>query len=221
MQLEKQLFYKMVPYDASARVPLIFARPSLGSARVVTQPTQLLDIFPTLLAAAGVPTPAWADGHDLAPFLQGAAADPSRPPFVVSQNHDEDIAASWFLVVNETHKLIQWGNGSQVAPQLFDLAADPDEMVDLAPSQPSAVAALDGALKSLIDYPAVAMDVAQYQKQQLRYWVNSTPGWETEVLKERWGTAWEEAPVKAMRAFKQYLADDDLTLLPCNGALAN
>lgn len=107
MQQEHQLFYKMVPYDASSRVPLVWANPSLGSARVVSQPTQLLDIFPTVLAAAGTAVPGYADGHDLAPFLKGASIDPSRPYFVISQNHDEDISMSWFLVMNGTHKLVQ------------------------------------------------------------------------------------------------------------------
>ena len=99
MQQEHQLFYKMVPYDGSSRVPFIWANPSLGSARVVQQPVQLLDIFPTVLAAAGQSIPAYADGHDLAPFLKGAPTDPSRPPFVLSQNHDEDISMSWFLIM--------------------------------------------------------------------------------------------------------------------------
>ena len=56
MQLEHQMFYKMVPYDGSARVPLVIASPALAGlgAKTVAQPTQLLDIFPTLLGLAGV-----------------------------------------------------------------------------------------------------------------------------------------------------------------------
>jgi hypothetical protein len=83
VQLEHQLFYKMVPYDASARVPLLFASPALSSfasassgplgggrishskARVVHAPVTLLDIFPTLLsmAAGSAAVPAFADGY--------------------------------------------------------------------------------------------------------------------------------------------------------------
>jgi len=64
MQLEHQLFYKMVPYDASARVPLVFASPALAVAsprlqrgsgselgaagRTVYSPVTLLDIVPML-----------------------------------------------------------------------------------------------------------------------------------------------------------------------------
>jgi arylsulfatase A-like enzyme len=89
MQLEHQEFYKMVPFDGSTRVPLVFFSPALAplGAKVVTQPAQLLDIFPTLLSLAGVPVPDYADGFDLSPFLQpGVESDRSRPPFVVMQN---------------------------------------------------------------------------------------------------------------------------------------
>ena len=46
MQLEHQMFYKMVAYDGSSRVPLIFASPALAplGAKTVTQPAQLLDV---------------------------------------------------------------------------------------------------------------------------------------------------------------------------------
>ncbi len=75
MQLEHQMFYKvrvgdsvlvltsifvvrilqMVPYDASSRVPIVFASAGTlpATGLVVQQPVQLLDIFPTLLSLAG------------------------------------------------------------------------------------------------------------------------------------------------------------------------
>jgi len=224
MQMLHQMFYKMVPYDASTRVPLAFAAPSLGggAAAVVAQPVQLLDLFPTLLALAGAPVPAGADGHDLAPFLRGAAADGARPPFVASQNHDEDISMSWYMVANATHKLVQYGTGAEVPPQLFDLAADPDEAVNIAPREPAAVAALDAALRSLIDYPAVSLDVARYQKEQLRFWANTTKDWEKVAASSliRWQAAFAAHSEAALAALKAYLADDAVALQPCNGALA-
>ena len=89
MQLERQLFYKMLPYDASARIPLVVAGAVVAQpGRTVLQPVQLLDILPTVLEAAGLAVPDYADGFSLAPFLAGAAADPARPPVVTSQNHD-------------------------------------------------------------------------------------------------------------------------------------
>ena len=226
MQLQHQSFYKMVPYDASSRVPLIFAAPFIngGAASVVTQPTQLLDLFPTLLARAGVPVPAYADGYDLAPFLAGATRDLSRPGFVVSQNHDEDISMSWFLVANGTHKLVQYGTGAEVPPQLFDLAEDADEMVDLAPTSPADVAALDAALRSVIDYPSVALDVARYQLQQMWAWTNRTPDWRTVAASSavRWQPGWAANPEASLAALEAYISggpNGPVKILACDGAL--
>ena len=128
LQLEHQLFYKMLAYDGSSRVPLVFASPALAGlgAKTVAQPAQLLDIFPTLLGLANGSVPSYADGFSLEPFFRaGVEHDDARPPFVVVQNADTDQSMAWFAVVNGSHKLVQYGTGSQVPPQLFDLITDP------------------------------------------------------------------------------------------------
>jgi hypothetical protein len=38
---------------------------------------------------------------------------------------------SWFAVTDGTYKLVQYGTGSEVPPQLFNLSADPREMVNM------------------------------------------------------------------------------------------
>eukprot|EP01050_Picozoa_sp_SAG11_P014342 SAG11_NODE_1756_length_4309_cov_2.250594_1_plen_709_part_00 len=123
MQMEHQQFYKMVPYDASASVPMIMydARPGKqfpkGNPKQVYDPTQLIDIFPTILTLAEVPKPLWPptlDGESLLPFMDNSAATAAaphhtkdgappggRPNFVVSQFHGDNIAMSWFLVVKD------------------------------------------------------------------------------------------------------------------------
>lgn len=55
-QMEHQQHYKMVPRDPSASVPMVIydARPNhaLPAPKVVTDPTQLIDIFPTIMELA-------------------------------------------------------------------------------------------------------------------------------------------------------------------------
>ena len=62
-----------------------------------------------------------------------------------------------------------------------NLTADPNEMTNLALQKTPAVAAqiksLDAALREQVDYPAVTMDVAQYNIDMARWWMESTPGW--------------------------------------------
>lgn len=60
MQMEHQQHYKMVPYDASASVPMVIydGRPQNSIApRIVKTPTQLIDIFPTIMDYAQVCVP--------------------------------------------------------------------------------------------------------------------------------------------------------------------
>merc|ERR1712151_1459166 len=61
MQMEKRQFYKMVPYDASARVPMVImdGRQPRSSRLVATAVTQLIDIYPTLLTYAKVSETSW------------------------------------------------------------------------------------------------------------------------------------------------------------------
>ena len=229
MQLEHQLFYKMLPYEGSAHVPLIFASPALAplGAKVVTQPTQLLDVFPTLLSMAGVPVPDYADGFDLSPFFApGFERDEARPPFVVVQNADTDQSMAWFAVVNGSHKLVQYGTGEQVAPLLFDLAADPGELTNLHNSSDAAraaEAALDAALRSVVDYPAVAQDIADYQLAQFRYWTKTTKDWRSAIVSAstRWQAAFEAHFNESMAAVEAYLAQPGAAeIVPCDGRLA-
>jgi len=228
MQLEHQLFYKMMAYDASARVPLVFASPILAplGARVVDQPVQLLDLFPTILRLAGVAVPSFADGYDLTPFLTGTQRDVSRPPFVTFQNHDEDISMSWFAVTDGEYKLVQYGTGGEVAPQLFNLSADPHELTNVfntSPAYTTLATTLDTQLRQEIDYPAVALDVARYQLQQFRWWAaNGTSNWRRDIAsaRVRWEASWARYPDAALRAVTHWMQNDTVSIRACDGRLA-
>ena len=99
MRMEHQQFYKMVPWEASSRVPLVVVGPGIKQgAAVHTQPTSLLDIYPTMLALTGLKLPkehTGLDGYSLLPLLTSSSAvldpstgvDPTRPTWVVSQGH--------------------------------------------------------------------------------------------------------------------------------------
>ena len=86
--MEKQQFYKMTPYDASASVPMVIADGRFPDRRSVsTTPTQLIDVFPTILDLAGVAAPPGLDGLSLRPLLEGRTLGRES---VVSQFHGDD-----------------------------------------------------------------------------------------------------------------------------------
>merc|ERR1712188_157847 len=77
MQMEKQQFYKMVPYEASSSVPMVIHdgrsdRREYGSdPQIIRETTQLIDIFPTVMDLASIPSsrrPKELDGVSLSPY---------------------------------------------------------------------------------------------------------------------------------------------------------
>merc|ERR1719482_955823 len=87
-----------------------------------------------------------------------------RPDFVVSQFHGDNIAMSWFLVVQDGFKLIVWGTGKQHPNQLFDLVNDGNETTNLVdkPEQAQRVQSMLGKLQGVVDFPTIAQNVAKY-----------------------------------------------------------
>jgi arylsulfatase A-like enzyme len=246
MQLLRRQFYKMVQFEASAHVPLLIAGPGIAT-QVVPQPTQLLDIFPTLLDLAGLPVPADTDGYSLLPFLSGESVDPSRPTSVISQFHGDDISMSWFMAVEGTPpspaggdgedggaagawtyvKYVNFGLGNHsdvgVVPQLFNLTADPEETTNLWTSSDPTAARLESLLLKTIDYPTVAADVAAYQQDMFRWWMGANPTtWQKQLSDPtvvRWAQAWEDAgPNASLAAVEAWLAAPRGFILPCRNA---
>lgn len=122
-------------YEGSVRIPMFFRHPSLP-ARRVTDPANLVDLYPTLSRLAGLPAPSEVDGRDL--------FTPAESPATFSQ-----LGSDQFMVRAGDHKLIQFGDGSQV---LFDLAADPHELANVidAPEQQAALAGLRDRLAGFL-----------------------------------------------------------------------
>ncbi len=120
-------------YEASARVPLFVRTPGGSSARINT-PRNLVDLFPTFAAQAGLPIPTDLDGQDL--FA------PDRPPETFSQRERDQ-----FMLRHGNLKYMSYAGAPEV---LFDLDADPGETHNLAtdPAYASRLAALRERLRA-------------------------------------------------------------------------
>lgn len=131
---EHSLWYKMSWFEWSARVPLIFHAPHHFTPKRVATPVSLLDLLPTLvdLATAGAGV-AWADavdGHSLLPLLSaGAAAKAWGDHPVLGEYLAECVAAPLLMIRRGQYKYIYCETDPE---QLYDLAADPAEMTNLA-----------------------------------------------------------------------------------------
>jgi arylsulfatase A-like enzyme/thioredoxin-like negative regulator of GroEL len=131
-------------YQATQRVPLIFAGPGLPKGKVVKERVGLTDVAPTVLDMLGLPPLSDADGRSLLPLLRGAEWSSGVYELeTLFPYHAYGWAPLRGLVRGE-YKFIE-------APddELYRLSSDPDEKKDLSESKSglaSAMAARLGAL---------------------------------------------------------------------------
>ncbi|HEX6960269.1 MAG TPA: sulfatase-like hydrolase/transferase, partial [Lacipirellula sp.] len=123
---------KSLPYEFSARTPLIVRHPTLAAGgqtpdQLVTQ----IDLAPTLLAAAGVEVPASMQGESLLPYLEGSPVA-GREVLYLEQNYDGHAphTNSWQTVVDNRYKYVRYNDYENV-DELYDLQADPYEITNV------------------------------------------------------------------------------------------
>ncbi|NOZ22358.1 MAG: arylsulfatase [Planctomycetes bacterium] len=119
------LWRKSLPYEGSARVPLLVRAPGdfgLKEGFVVGKPVGLEDIMPTLLDMAGVPIPESVEGASLLPLMRGEDA-PWRD-FIHIEN-----APTHHSLTDGKEKFIWFVKDGR--ERFFDLTQDPSECHDL------------------------------------------------------------------------------------------
>jgi arylsulfatase A-like enzyme len=124
-------------YEVGTRVPVVIALPDGKNAGAACRRTvELLDLYPTLAELCGLEAPAGLEGKSLAPLLRDPAAPWDKPARSVTQR-GKTFGRS---VRTERWRYTEWPGGAE----LYDHAADPDEIKNLAadPAQASTVAEL-------------------------------------------------------------------------------
>ncbi|MFT5732352.1 MAG: arylsulfatase A-like enzyme [Planctomycetota bacterium] len=154
------LLGKQSVYEHSLRAPLIIAAPGVPAGQHVTAMTYLLDIHPTLLALAG-PLPVVEEAPEVEveaeePDVEAEApeAEPELPLEGSDLGHvARDLAPIWrgdraevresiYLSMGRSQRAVTDGRWKlSVYPlighrQLFDLATDPHELINLAERPP-------------------------------------------------------------------------------------
>lgn len=164
---EHGLWQKQCFYEHSVRIPFLLRAPGAPKSRRVIEDVSLVDVVPTILALAygktsdtiGVDLP----GRDLLPTIYGrespSGAEGSRGGAVLggpvfSEYHTMGMEHAGYMVKEGRYKYNYYVGHR---PELYDLSADPDELVDVAgdPAYADVRKDLHGKLLDVVDPEAV------------------------------------------------------------------
>lgn len=152
-------------YDATLRVPWIMAGPGVPAAGVARTVGRGIDVAPTLLDYARIPTPGSLDGRSLRPAVAGGSMS-DEPAYA------ECLFASLHLGWAPLHALrtAQWKLVDAPRPELYALAEDSSESRDRFDERSDVAQALTRQLGSILSLkpPEAWIDAGSDAAERLR-----------------------------------------------------
>ncbi len=120
---EKMRYRKFSLWERSCRVPLIVVAPGItGNKERCVQPVSLLDLYPTLVELADLPTNKHNQGHSFVKQLENPKSKRSIPAITTLGQNEHSLRSS-------EYRYIIYRDGSE---ELYNHQIDPDEWVNLA-----------------------------------------------------------------------------------------
>ncbi|MEQ9491422.1 MAG: choline-sulfatase [Alphaproteobacteria bacterium] len=161
---ERGQWYKMSPFERSARIPMIISVPGMEGGRRTSRATSQIDLLPALVSLAtdrakdALVTP--IDGGDMTGLLQGD--DPSWPDTAVVELFFEGLTQPAVAYRKGRYKYVRINDTDAM---LFDLVDDPEEQTDLrnSPEHRETVTAMQADLAHLYDFDALRRDIVATQ----------------------------------------------------------
>jgi len=200
---ERGLWFKMCFYEGSARVPLMVAAPGMEPG-CVDDPVSTIDVCPTLCDLAGVnidEVSPWVEGQSLVP--QGKGAKRMSP---VAMEYAAE--ASYSPLISLRQGRWKYTNCALDPEQLFDLAADPRELTNLAEDRSVAKVLEYFRREAAVRWDLEAFD-AQVRESQARRWVVY------EALRQGGYYPWDYQPLQ--KASERYMRNHmDLNVVEDN-----
>jgi arylsulfatase A-like enzyme/Flp pilus assembly protein TadD len=142
----------VLTYDTTLRVPMIMRLPEnsgvpaeAATGKRISPPVRLVDLMPTVLDIAGLRTEAEMDGRSLVPLMRGERLDPE---FCYFETLYPYFAYRWSPLRGV--RFNEWKYILSPEPELYNVAADPSEMVNLIDEESGRAAGMEKALLELM-----------------------------------------------------------------------
>lgn len=133
------LWQKKDLFEGSVRVPMIIVDPRAGSpGRVAPHPVEMLDIYPTLTEACGLPTPPHVMGRPLSPVLNHPGKSVRDSAYTISHasvpQPRKGPPILGYTLRTDRYRYTEWGEQAEHGVELYDYEKDPGEYTNLAAS---------------------------------------------------------------------------------------
>ncbi|MBN9499496.1 MAG: sulfatase-like hydrolase/transferase [Alphaproteobacteria bacterium] len=150
----RHMWGKSIHYEEAAAIPMIVAGPGVPEGKTCTTPVTLVDVYPTIVQAAGLPfdaTEKALPGKSLVD-LANAKSDPER--VALGEYHAAGSITGMFMIRKGRWKYIHHVG---FRPELYDLETDPGETKDLGESAAHAqtLREMEAELRKIVDPDAV------------------------------------------------------------------
>ena len=145
-------------YQHQVRIPLILSGPGVPRGRTVAAAVRSIDIAPTILEILGIRSVPKSEGVSLLPLIEGESEIPSSEFVFIEERTWGNVYvlkgiirnSRWKLILTEKSKFLEEGEEGKF--ELYDLAADPEELKDLIGEKPEIFEALKERFDWYTDY---------------------------------------------------------------------
>jgi choline-sulfatase len=160
------LWGKSTMYEESAAVPMIITGDDIPEGVVRDAPLTHIDVYPFIMECVGEAGEEMFDEDHLGVSLFDLAIGATLDRTVLSEYHAMGSTTGAFMIRNGKYKFVYY---VKYEPQLFDLEADPEELMDLAgdPAFAEVIKECEARLRTVCDPEEVDARAKARQAAQL------------------------------------------------------
>ena len=116
------LWNKHSNFEQATRIPFIFSGPGVAKGKKVTNPVELIDLFPTIFELANVKPSSQTDGKSLVPLLDNNDKTIIDVDYALSQYPRKNGKLMGYSIRTERYRYTEWHGNNYCAATPYDVA---------------------------------------------------------------------------------------------------